>query len=1354
MTQASTSPIVEEFLVKPSQVAPTLFVGLGGAGCKLVNRVYTQLARRPDFNERYRELSKFAYVDTNIHDLEKYREVGDDLFLVSDFEKAEYSRLAAGKAYLDPDDYFTQWVPQNYRFRSGDTAGAGQIRIESRLGVYYQIKHKDFVARFRKLFADLKDQAHGHRRLDSSEIRIVIAYSVAGGTGSGSHLPVAYLLRDLAAQFGKPLIFGVAALSSVFEDKVGANRDGIFANGYAALKETEYLMKLGAPESKFFPEDGTRVLHYNPSDPSRRTVNTKPFEVLWIIDRPESFAVDDVLGAAGDALFLQLYTPIYGEQAGDFDNYTQHQRFLVPYDFEAKNIPGYTSFYGALGAAVLHVPDRTLLRYCARRGGIAVVENSFLQGIPPEDVYRHVSKSFFEIEALDGSGRQVKESDFERRAASERERLRNRLFQKRVRMLAHAEIEADSDVEFFTKVFRHGHGFRVLPGPDGGVRSVDAAAMAVASPPKAISNLLNFKNRLSTEAGKLGLSMAHFALNALESSSGKGSGSRWLCKVYEQARQEIEDSVQEEGEAWASERESATTANKSVKALVGLEKDTVSEKTSRSELEDQIKYIEGKGRKKISTLLDRSERMAPAGLDWTPGFAWLDGLEFISSPDALTTNLVERRYALLSVLDTVEALVGACNEEKKKRETAAEKDAEAAKNERQAASATPAVAEEELIGKENIRARTRTALEDAVRRIEGALFDAYRTKLDSFQKKIVAHAAVFTDLQEQFAALRAHETAEAEKLRVQGSKDDTDAFLLDGEALQIESGRRMWDFYFEDKIRSLPALHLSSNKTLAQTIAVSIDRLAAGRLRGEGTPGDALSKLYAEVTNEIAEALRHKIQGDLRSSIEADRYGITLLEALLLEIKYRALYLTNREKVDDGNTDAVGQLIAATRGEADINVRNPIHRDYLRDKLKRLIKEKSDLLCYLDEKHLSQGGVRPDEVFLAAVHEELYGGLLKEVMDESLGLKPPKVITKDVEDRKQVVFYRAVLNVPLYVFGRLRELRACYYQFKGLAKRSKVLHIDKNWEDTLPDLDPASVEEAHRQQRIRESVLDFATLLSVPQKLIFDSFVTEEERAEIKCRNDRLDVKWVGDGKKGSLAGEKSYGIADADTCIYWREESGRHGERVWVIRMPLEERIRRIEWDSSDPDELTGEEPVIGSSLGEAVLRVPEILASSPELYRSYRETCTMVREGRVPRVIQSLIRLPGAWRRHREGLRTRYGRNPIEEQQRVLEDLENVELKLTSALEQLYDTLDLRRRESGLRVDPISIDEPAGAAPREPREFVTDEVDPVSQSIRLLYDFKNSLRSTPGLPRGERRGHGLFSALSPEDMKNRLKR
>ena len=391
--------IVDELLGKTSAVTPTLFVGLGGCGSKIVARVARHMQRRPDFEERYEALTKFALVDTNINDLELFRDVADETFLISDFEKETYADLASGKLFLEEDEYFTQWVPQNYRFRAGDTAGAGQIRIESRLGCYYQMKHGDFVPRFRRLLEQLKSHEHGHRRLDTAEIRIVICYSVAGGTGSGSHLPIAYMLRDQASHIGKPSLIGLAVLPAVFEDKTGANSDGTFANGYAALKETEHLMKLGAPESRFFPEEG-RPFHYDPSDESKRSVRQRPFEFLYLIDKPEKFTVSDVVAACADGLYLQLFSPLFGAQAGDYDNYTQHQRFLVPHDFEGKGIEGFTSFYGSYGAAVLLVPVAGLVDYCSRAAALSLVRQSFVGDVPTGAVYdslRTNPQPFYEV---------------------------------------------------------------------------------------------------------------------------------------------------------------------------------------------------------------------------------------------------------------------------------------------------------------------------------------------------------------------------------------------------------------------------------------------------------------------------------------------------------------------------------------------------------------------------------------------------------------------------------------------------------------------------------------------------------------------------------------------------------------------------------------------------------------------------------------------------------------------------------------------------------------------------------------------------------------------------------------------
>jgi hypothetical protein len=1344
MTESARATIVNELLAKPSAVAPTLFVGLGGAGCKMVNRIYKHVKARHDYEERFKELTQFAYLDTNIHDLEKFRADGAaDLFLISDFEKAEYSKLAGGKAYLDADDYFTQWVPSNYRFRTGDTAGAGQIRIESRLGMYYQVKHKDFVQRFRSMIEKLKDHSHGHRRLDSQEIRIVIAYSVAGGTGSGCHLPISYLLRELASQYGKPLIFGIAALSSVFEDKVGTNKDGVFANGYAALKETEYLMKLGAPESKFFPENGRRTFHYNPSDPTRRSVDAKPFDVLWVIDRPESFHVSDVLAAAGDAIYLQLFTPIYSEQAGDFDNYTQHQRFLVPHDFESKGIPGYTAFYGGIGAAVLHVPDKSILEYCSKRGALAVIESSFLQGIPGGETYAGIAANmdvFNEVPSLDGTGRPVREVDFVKRSKEDREALRNKLFQKRVRLLAFAEEEGTRGVDFFRLAMRHGEGARWLPQKDGKLRRPLPVAEG-----KSVGQADMDLARWSTEQlskNLLGASMAHFPLNALESSDGEASSLQ--VRLIEDIITRLSDKAKEMCDDFVAKKR-----RQEVKKGLLKGGGTELKKVKKSAVMQEVERIEEELRGEVQSLLERSTETAPDGLDWIPGFTWLESGAFLTGKGAAEQNLVAKRYAVLSVLDRVEALLVAF----KKRDDAEKAQGDDGGPSKVSGSSGPTDSgggdgggDREFDPETELAGQLLGPTDDGLVRVKAFAEGEFRKRLEGVQRKLSGYARVFTTLQEQYEPLRARQEEQAERLRVDGSAVDTEKFMLDGEALQIESKRRMWDFYFEDQVRYLPQLDVSSEPALAQTLSQEVQRLVDLQLRDEPTPADALEVIYQAISSAIARSLNNAVVGDPRSASEPERHGLTLQKALELEVRYRAIYLSNRAKVDGQDPKSVANLMASMRGSKDgFDLKDPLHLDYLKDKLKRLIKERSDLICYLDEKHLSQGGTRPNEVFLAALHEDLHKGLLKEVLGESLGMRPPKVITKDVEDRKMVVFYRAILNVPLYVFGRMRELRACYHQFKGMARRPKVLHIDKNWEDALPDLDPAVVEEEHRQLTIRNSVLDFAALLSAGLREVDEALP------------DQLDTRPAGGSDEDNL--EEAVDTLRAGggaRCVVWRsaqagggrrlgdvasEATGGEGAREWVLRTPLRVRAT-LNRDGQSWEQIDGSEAVLGTTMSETILRIQDAIRENPKTYKQYKDLLRWVRVGQMPLIFDKVITVPGDWQRYHEGLRNRYGRNPTEAQQRQLDDIKNVYTKLANALVDLLAELDLRNREeSGLITDKLVTDTLAGTAPAIDLDTVAEK-ERLQDSIALLQKFKREWTGADKKPPA--RTGGLFGRVS----------
>ena len=366
--------------IMPGEVTPTLFVGLGGSGGQAIGRIAKRLRASQDYALKYQSLVRFVAVDTNAADLARLRQgygpVGhvDATITLSDFDKVEYTKLRRGETFADADDFFTQWVHPWYRFREESGAGAGQIRIESRLGFFRSIEVGELTRQLQDILAELRSHQHGMRR-QGAPLQVFVYFSTAGGTGSGAFLPFAYVLRDLIGDKAAR-IFGFAILPDAFEEVVGMNRDGTLANGYAALKELEHLNRL---DTQVPDASEPNVFHYDPRNKHKTTVSRRPFDLIYVVDRPNDFSVDDVGDALADATYVQIFSPILGDQQGDYDNYTKESRTVFPPEL---GDDGYTAFYGTLGASVLVLPREDILKYCARRFAATAVRRYLLLDDP------------------------------------------------------------------------------------------------------------------------------------------------------------------------------------------------------------------------------------------------------------------------------------------------------------------------------------------------------------------------------------------------------------------------------------------------------------------------------------------------------------------------------------------------------------------------------------------------------------------------------------------------------------------------------------------------------------------------------------------------------------------------------------------------------------------------------------------------------------------------------------------------------------------------------------------------------------------------------------------------------------
>jgi hypothetical protein len=373
----------QEYRSGQGSIIPTLFIGLGGTGSRIVDRIAGRAATLPNWESQLRPLTSFVSIDTNELDQHKLRNIPDGNRLnIAAFDKAK-----AIQDFRDSEDMQAlQWLDPGYEPRPGIKPGAGQIRVEARLGFFYN--SPKIKQRFRELVKESLRPGITWRQ--SSKYNVYFFCTLGGGTGSGCFLTTAYLIdAALREQKSQPRIVANLLLSTLMLEKVGPelHRD-IHANTYAALKELEFLTKLDYAEDK--RKTGRTSVEFvyfrDQNNRAPQHVSTRPFFISFILDRPPSLGLPDAEAAIADAAFLQIFTPIDGNMASEYDNYEKNLTGLTHFPGRLKELgEGYTKNFGAYGAAAMVLPGRELLEYSASRFAAQAIRSQITFSVDASD---------------------------------------------------------------------------------------------------------------------------------------------------------------------------------------------------------------------------------------------------------------------------------------------------------------------------------------------------------------------------------------------------------------------------------------------------------------------------------------------------------------------------------------------------------------------------------------------------------------------------------------------------------------------------------------------------------------------------------------------------------------------------------------------------------------------------------------------------------------------------------------------------------------------------------------------------------------------------------------------------------
>lgn len=252
----------------------TLLIGLGGTGIKAI------LNAKKMFYENYGQIPPmigFIGMDTDKPGLSNASVIANDgtkitlnkseqLCISVDTPTAIYTNNKSKKLF--------DWMPDcNVQGLTALSIGAGQMRSNGRFAV--TVNESNVKGFINHKITEVNNAAiidNADYDLLGSETEVHMVFSLGGGTGSGTFLNTAYLIKKM---FPTIKLSGYAVLSDVFRNMVtGAMSARVKPNAKGAIIDLDYLAHL-TPDS-----EPVEIKWLRDTD----RVNYRPFDALYFID--------------------------------------------------------------------------------------------------------------------------------------------------------------------------------------------------------------------------------------------------------------------------------------------------------------------------------------------------------------------------------------------------------------------------------------------------------------------------------------------------------------------------------------------------------------------------------------------------------------------------------------------------------------------------------------------------------------------------------------------------------------------------------------------------------------------------------------------------------------------------------------------------------------------------------------------------------------------------------------------------------------------------------------------------------------------------------------------------------------
>ena len=253
-----------------TKVKRSLYIGLGGTGMNAI------LHTKKKFVDTYGEVPPmigFLGIDTdsNAYKHMLYSDLGEPINLTPNEQFP--IRVPDARPIYDVNIDKFSWLPEeNLYALDSMMLGAGQVRTNGRFA--FTVHYASVLNKVRTILNTITNASiinNDKYELMNTNTEIHMVFSICGGTGCGTFINMAYVLKEAAPACK---LTGYAVLPEVFKSMSNSGMSRVAPNAYGAIMDLDYLMGVNM---------GSKPLKLEYLN-SEYTIRTRPFNSMVFID--------------------------------------------------------------------------------------------------------------------------------------------------------------------------------------------------------------------------------------------------------------------------------------------------------------------------------------------------------------------------------------------------------------------------------------------------------------------------------------------------------------------------------------------------------------------------------------------------------------------------------------------------------------------------------------------------------------------------------------------------------------------------------------------------------------------------------------------------------------------------------------------------------------------------------------------------------------------------------------------------------------------------------------------------------------------------------------------------------------